>query len=390
MMDMLLSDLDRDPYPVLARMRASERLSWVEELGMWFVTNYDDAQAILRDNQNFIVGTDQSLIYDTFGAHMLTTEGELQERHRRQFRGAFAPARIRAAMTADVRGIVDRLISGFQANGEVELRSAFASRLPILSILHLFGFPASAEPQLRLWYDSFEAALANFEWSESVRDTARTNVVAFHALIQEQIDKVRTCPGEDLLSAVVLDGGENQLDDEEIKRNASIIFFGGISTVEALIMNAVYGLCTHPQMLDRVREDRSLIAGVIDETMRWLAPVQSATRHVAHPIHFAGVDLAPGDIVNCMIGAANRDPAVFPDPDQFSLDRPNSKRHLGFAVGPHFCLGSHLARLEAETALEALLSNCPRLRLRDEAAVEVRGYEFRQPKALQLVWEATG
>jgi cytochrome P450 len=100
-----------------------------------------------------------------------------------------------------------------------------------------------------------------------------------------------------------------------------------------------------------------------------------------------GVTLAPGDTINCMLGAANRDPAIFDRPHAYTLHRPNLSRHLGFAAGPHFCLGSHLARLEADCALRALFRRLPGLRLADPAQVEVRGAEFRQPRSLPVVWD---
>lgn len=380
----LLEALDRDPYPLYATMRASTTAAtWVEALGLWMVTRHADVQQILRDDARFLVGTEASLIHDTFGAHMLTSDGPDQVRQKAAFRGAFAPARIRAAMAAHVDAIVAALIDGFARDGKVELRKSFAARLPVLAILRLFGLAAEAEADLRQWYDAFEAALANFTRDPAVRARAAEHVVEFHALVQAGIDRVRAVPGGDLLSAVV-HARDNTLTDDEICRNAAIIFFGGISTVEALILNAVHALALDPALQARVAADKALIPLVIEETMRWTSPVQSATRHTVAPVTFGDVTFPAGATVNCMLGAANRDPSVFPDPDRFDIDRPNLRSHLGFAAGPHFCLGSHLAKLECASALDALLTRCSGFTLATPA--DVRGYEFRQPRRLDLIF----
>lgn len=177
------------------------------------------------------------------------------------------------------------------------------------------------------------------------------------------------------------------MDGEAIERNALIILFGGISTVEALILNALYALSMNPGCLARVRAEPSSLRAVLDETIRWAGPVQSATRHVAHDTEVAGIPLQAGETVNCMIAAANRDPEVFADPDRFDIDRPGLRKHLGFAIGPHHCLGSSLAKLEGRIALEELLSRLPGCRVADMAAAKPHGSEFRQPEELKLVWD---
>jgi cytochrome P450 len=379
--------VERDLYAVFAQLRVEEPATWVEKLRMWWVVRHDDVHKILFDTENFVTGTPGSVIYDTFGAHMLTTEGAAHAHQRGAFRGAFSPGAIRVRMEVEVARMVGRLIDGFAKDGRVELRSAFASRLPVLSMLALFGFDEAEEAHLRQWYDAFEAALANFTWDQGVRERAWACRDAFHALIQQRIDAVRAEPGDDLMSQVVHAQGEDRLTDEEIRNNAGIIFFGGISTVEALILNAVYALCTHPEVFARLRADPSLTPAVIEETVRWLSPVQSATRHAVNDVVVAGVQIAAGDTVNCMLGAANHDPDLFPDPERFDIDRPNGRRHLGFAVGPHFCLGSHLARLEGRTAIERFLARLPNLRLDPAHTVSIHGYEFRQPRELHLLFD---
>jgi cytochrome P450 len=382
-----LAEIESDPYTVFERLRKEAPIAWIEPLQMWWAVRYADVQTILAAPTSFTTCFETSTILRTFGAHMLTEEGAEQERFKASFRGAFAPAAVRHSFEMGVRNIARGLIEGFVHRGAGELRTDLASRLPILTILSVFGLPHTAEPQLRSWYDSFEHALANFIRDPTVAALAQANVVLFHELLQNHIDRVRGRGGDDLLSRVVNQSDDDRLSDDEIRRNASIIFFGGISTVEALILNSLYALCTHREVMSAVRADRSLIPSVIEEVLRWLSPVQSATRQVVRDIEIGGVALKAGDTINCMLGAANSDPGVFPEPDSFRLGRPEIRRHLAFAAGPHFCLGSHLAKLEGRIALELLLGSCSGLRLDPAEAIRIEGYEFRQPKRLSMRWQ---
>jgi cytochrome P450 len=176
------------------------------------------------------------------------------------------------------------------------------------------------------------------------------------------------------------------LTDAEIRRNISIIFFGGISTVEALILNSLWALLQHPETLQRVRATAALLPKVVEETIRWLGPVQSATRHAINDCTYRNVRFTARDAVNCMLAAANRDPSVFPAPERFDIDRNNLHRHLGFATGTHACLGLHLARATGRIALEHLLAELPGLRLDCEKSPPPSGYEFRQPRSMWVSW----
>lgn len=380
-----VDELTRDPYPVYARLRSSEPVSWVSALDMWYVTRYEDVKTILMDAERFTTASPDSLIYDTFGAHMLTTEGAEHDRYRQPVQPTFTPGAIRKAFESAIEQAVQRLIDSFRSQGQADLRTAFAARLPIQVILTVFGMSPDAERSMRGWYDSFEGALANFTRDAQVSQAARDNVAEFHAYLGEAMR--RAGGGQaNLLATLVNAPAPHRLSDEEIQRNASIILFGGISTVEALILNSLWALFTHPDTLARVRADLMLAPKVVDETIRWLSPVQSATRHVTRDTEFQGVKLSRGDTLNCMLGAANRDPAVFPDPDVFNIDRPNAHRHLGFATGPHACLGFQLARTEARIAIVRLLTEFPALQPIGERVSPPVGYEFRQPRAMPVTW----
>lgn len=382
-----LDELEADPYPAFARLREAEPVSWVAALGMWYATRHADVRAVLLDPTRFTTAWEHSTIYETFGAQMLTTEGETHDRYRMAALQAFMPGNIRARLEPAMEQAAERLVDGFVRDGEAELRAAFASRLPVQSILLAFGMPLEGEPLMRRWYDSFERALANFEGDAAVQAQARSDVAEFHAFLDEAMAAARAGRSGDGLLATLVNAPDTQrLADDEIRRNMSIVFFGGISTVEALLLNSLWALFEHPDAMARVRGDLALLPKAVDETMRWLSPVQSATRHVVRDTELAGARLREGDVLNCMLGAANHDPAVFADPSRFDLDRTNAGAHLGFAMGPHMCLGFRLAKAEARVGLTHLLSRLQDL-ARDMARSEPpSGYEFRQPRRLTVTW----
>jgi cytochrome P450 len=385
--EITLAELDRDPYPVFERLRQYEPISWIAALNMWYVVGYEDVRTALLDTSRLTTESAQSTILDTFGSHILTTEGVMHERYRQALRQPFTPSFIRTHLEAAIAAAAIALIQEFEQQGQAEIRSAFASRLPIQVILLVCGLPPAAEPQMRRWYDSFEAALANFTRDHEIRANARRSVAEFHALLDDAINSTIRVHDNSLLARLVQAPASERLSHDEIKRNLSIVFFGGISTVEALLLNSLWALFEHRDVLQRVQSDFALLPQLIEETMRWLSPVQSATRHVVTPFEWQGIEFASHDTVNCMLGAANRDPAVFTDPDRFDLDRANSRRHFGFATGTHACLGSHLAKAEARIALEVLLGRLRNLRLERSQTDAPSGCEFRQSRRMTVSWD---
>jgi cytochrome P450 len=382
-----LTELEDNPYRVYARLRALEPVSWIPVLGIWYVTRYEDVRVITMDSARFTTASDHSLIYDTFGTQILTSEGSDHARYRRAVQPNFQPSYIRQNFESTIVAAASRLIEEFRATGETDLRAAFAARLPIQTILEVFGLPLEDETALRNWYDVFERGLSNFTRDEDVRRETHANMAQFHQYLDAAIRTARGGNDQGLLSTLARAPLERRLSDEEIRRNMSLILFGGISTVEALILNSLWALFQQRDTLDRIRSDPRLIPRAIDETLRWLSPVQSATRHVIYDTQYAGVELRAGEIVNCMLGAANHDPAVFADPERYDIDRANAQRHMAFATGGHSCLGLHLAKAEGRIALEQLLARLPGLRPIPEHNSPPRGYEFRQPRAMPVRWD---
>jgi cytochrome P450 len=380
-------ELDRDPYGVYARLRPTEPISWLPALGMYYVLSHGLYRQVMLDDRAFTVGFPGSTVFETMGAHMMSVDGPEARRFKNAHRRFFLPGTIRAGLEPSADAIAAELIDGFAREGAGDLRLLFAARLPVLVMLDLLGLSREDEGFIRGFIDDLGAGLANTQDDAAIREKARAGIAAFYDRIGQALDAVRAWrrPGS-LLDALAHAPEDERLTDEEIKRNAAIILFGGISTVESMVLNALHALTLNPQTLARVRSDRSLLPQAIDETVRLLGPVQTSHRHVSCGIEIAGISFVPGDIIACSQGAANHDPAVFPDPQAFDIDRPNLRQSVAFAHGPHLCLGMHLARAEGRIALENLLTRLPGLRAMESRRESPRGCEFLQPASFWAEW----
>ena len=373
------AQLDADPYPVFARLRAVEPVTWAAALGQWFVTRHDIAMEVLRDHERFRTDDVSSPIHDTFGAQLLSTEGDLQ----RRYKLACAPpfnARAVEESRALVETIVARHAQRLARGTSVELRSAYAAPVALATIARVIGLPETLDAQLREWYDTFADALMNYERDPQVRTRAHAAVQAFHAAIAPRLSA--PAAADRSLLAGLARAHPRMLSDGEIGANALIILFGGIETTEGLIANALWALLTHPHALARARGSDDDLDRCIEESLRWEPAVQTATRYAASDLELHGAAIPRGAVVQCMLGAMNRDPAQLADPDRFDPWRPDMPAHSAFGFGRHYCLGAALARLEARVAIRRLLTDHPAIALDPARCRPPVGREFRKVDAL--------
>lgn len=359
-----LERLERDPHQLLAELRAREPVSWVPALGGWLITSHELAAAVMRDDRRFTVDDPRFSTAVVVGPSMLSLDGEEHERHRGQFAAPFRPTEVRERFTAFVEQEVQRLIDELAGAGGAELRRSFAGPLAAVTIAHALGVGREEVDELLAWYDQIVAGVnAITAGAEVPAATAE----AFAALTDRlQGSGFRT---------------------RELVSNAAVLLFGGIETTEGMIANAVLALLRHPDQLARVRAQPQLVDRAVDESLRLEPAAAIVDRYATEEAELAGVRVAAGELVRVSLTGANRDPSVFAEPDRFDLDRPNPRRHLAFAQGPHVCLGIHLARLEARVALVGLLAHFPRLRLDPGRPAEVSGLVFRKPRELFVRWD---
>lgn len=379
--DVSRAQLDVDPYPVFRALREREPVVWAPQLGQWLVTSRELGMEVLRDPERFRTDEASSPIRDTFGAQMLSTEGDEQRRFKLACASPFN-ARAVDESRAMVEEIVRDAVDALPRSGAVELRSAYAAPIALTTIARVIGLPAELDVQLRAWYDTFAAALANYERVAETRTRAHAAVRAFHDAIAPRL--AAPAAADQSLLAGLARAHPRMLDDGEIGANALIVLFGGIETTEGLIANALWALLTHPDILARVRDSDADLERAIEESLRWEPAVQTATRYAAADLDFHGARIARGAVVQCMLGAMNRDPGHVADPDRFDPWRTDPVAHTAFGFGRHYCLGAALARLEARTAVRAALERYPLLALDLARTRPPAGHEFRKVEALQV------
>jgi cytochrome P450 len=352
------------PYALLARLRAEEPVSWIPALGGWLVTRRDLALTAMRDARTFTVQDPRFTTAQVVGPSMLSLDGPEHDRHRAPFVPPFRLGEVRRELGPVVREEVARLLDGLAPAGEAELRRQFAGPLAAAVVTRALGLGHVGVDAVLGWYDVIAGAVTD-------------------------LTAGRPAPPEAAEAVAALGGAVGAARDSEYASNVAVMLFGGIETTEGMIANAVAHLLADPDALALVRGDGAALAGAVEESLRLEPAAAVIDRYATADTELGGARIAERDLVRISITAANRDPATYEDPDRFDPRRANAGRHLAFAAGPHVCVGMHLARLEAATAIAALLERLPGLRLRDGRAPEVRGLVFRKPPALQVVWEAT-
>ncbi|HET7051708.1 MAG TPA: cytochrome P450 [Solirubrobacteraceae bacterium] len=375
-----LDQLERDPHPVLAQLRVSEPVSWIPAMDCWLVTRHDLALRVIRDAATYTVDDPRFSTGRVIGPSMLSLDGETHARHRAPFAPPFKPLAVRDRFAEVVTVEARRLVEQLAPAGQAELRRSLAGPLAAYAMTRALGLGPGEVAAVLTWYDAIVSAVTEITAGSDVPDSGRE---AFSALRDRLLEVIRSEDHESLLAAAASD---TELSDDEIVSNAAVLLFGGIETTEGMIVNAVLALLERPDELARVRREPSLLDTAIEESLRLEPAAAVVDRYAAGDVELDGIAIGDGDPVRVSIAAANRDPTVFTDPDRFDLDRPNAGRHLAFAHGPHVCVGVHLARLEALTALTILLDRLPALRLDPEQPAAVRGLVFRKPPALHVVW----
>jgi cytochrome P450 len=376
-----LADLEGDPHPVLARLRATAPVAWVPVLGAWLVTGYDLAVAVLRDPRTFTVDDPRFSTAQVVGPSMLSLDGAPHARHRAPFNRPFRRDEVYARLAAFTRAETGRLVSAIEPHGTAELRRAVAGPLAVAVMAEVLGLGQADPGTILTWYDGI-VAVVQAEGAAAGRGSAPAGTVAFRDLAASLRGVIAR--GDSLLAEVT-----GALSEEEAISNAAVLMFGGIETTEGMITNALLHLLSSAQ-LALVLADPSLVPAAVEESLRLEPAAAVVDRYATADTRLGGAGIRAGDQVTVSITGANRDPAVFASPDAFDVRRANAGRHLAFAHGPHFCLGAHLARLEAQVAVETLLARLPRLRLDPGYPSAPRGLVFRKPPALRVRWDSGG
>ncbi len=383
------ADLAGDLHPVLRRLRAAEPVSWLPALGGWLVTSRDLALRVLRDSASFTVDDPRFSTARVVGPSMLSLDGAEHKRHREPFAEAFRLAEVEAGLREFVGAQAESLVSGLAPAGHAELRRGLAGPLAVAVVAEVLGL-GQADPQAILsWYDEIVGAVSAMAGQPATGHATAPVAAgagaarAFRELSERLREVIDGGRGDSLLAAAARTGG---LSSGQVVSNAAVLAFGGIETTEGMICNAVWYLLSDPGQLRAVIADPGLIANAVEESLRLEPAAAVVDRYAAVDARLGPAQIRRGDLVTVSLAGAGRDPAFFADPDRFDVHRANARQHLAFAHGPHFCLGAHLARLEAQAAVREVL-RLPGLRLDPARRHAPRGVVFRKPAALHAAWD---
>jgi len=358
-----------DPYPLFHRLRTEDPVHWEADLEFWALTRYADALYALREDSLL-----SSAIHDSprpggvglsSARWFVFLDPPRHTRLRALVHSAFTP-QVVEGLRARIQAIVDELLDRAAEAGRLDLIADLGFPLPAIVIAELLGVPAEDRAQFRAWSADLAAAggLVRMAADGAERlSRARAGGAALNAYFRDIIRERRRAPRDDLVSRLTgVQSAEGTLSEEELVDTCALLLFAGHETTTNLIGNGMLALLRHPDELSRLRADPSLIGSAVEELLRYDSPVQMRVRVARETVEIGGRRIAKGQRVLILVGAANRDPARFPDPDRLDIARPDN-RHLAFGHGIHFCTGAPLARLEGAIAIRRLLRRFPRLEL---------------------------
>lgn len=366
------ADFIADPYPRYAHLREHApvlRACTPDGAAIWLVTRYADVRAALADPRLSLDkaraaadGYQGFALPPALDVNLLNLDPPDHTRLRRLVTAAFTRRRVEA-LRPRVQEIADELVDAFTGRGRAELMGEFAGPLPVLVIAELLGIPESQRGDFRTWTDTMLVP-GSGDPSEA-RRRQRAAIGQLAAFLSDLIAAKRRDAGPDLLSALlaVHDHDDGRLSDDELTSLAFLLLFAGYESPVHHIGNTVLAVLTDPGLAARVRADPQALAAAGEEVLRHDTPSTLAIRRFAtESLTIAGQRIPAGDTVMLALGAANRDPAQFADPDTVDIDR-GETGHVGFGHGIHYCLGASLARIEAQVAIATLLRRLPDLRL---------------------------
>lgn len=387
-----------DPYPTFARMRAQAPV-WRAPQNRWFLTGYSETVELLRDKRFGRGYDDPDALMRRFGPTALQEPAVVELSHMMLMRDPPSHTRLRGLVTkaftarriealrSRIQELTDQLLSKVEPLGRMDAIRDLAFPLPVLVICELLGIPEADRAHFVTRTSSGGALLNPTPPTRAELDAANAGSQRSAAYFENLFEVRRRDPQDDLITELVqAEEAGDRLTTAELRANVNLLFAAGHETTVNLIGNGILNLLRHPDQWRILIDDPSLVPNAIEEILRYESPVQAVGRSVAEAGDLGGVALAKDDIVVSLVGAANRDPQVFADPDRLDVTR-KDLRPLSFGGGIHFCLGAQLARIEAAVVFETLLRRMPTLRLAEPLEPKWRpSFTLRGLTELPVEW----
>ena len=375
-------DHAQNPYPTFHLLRRHDPVYWSEPWGCWLLTRYDDIVATLANPKQFTsVGRftpTMSLpeplkrqirpLERHYTRGLINVDPPDHTRIRHLVQKAFSTRTV-STMADYVSDIVERLLDAVEPAGEIDVIRDLSYPLPITVIAELMGVPVTDHEKLKRWSGRIVEFMATPKPAPEVLLSSQDALVSLQDYFKSIYKQRRVAPRNDLISMLVeVEESGDRLTEEEMVSTCVTILIGGHETTTYLISSGMLALMQHPDEMRKLERRPELAAIAVEEMLRYESPFQRNRRIATEDVEVGGRRIKKGQLLVQMMGAANRDPDVFPNPDVFDIER-HPNRHLSFGYGPHFCLGAPLARLEAPIAINAMLRRLPRMEIATDELV---------------------
>jgi cytochrome P450 len=386
-----VAELDRDPYPFYAHLRAHAPVAYVPAVNLWMATRWDDVEAVAKDADTFTAVVESSPVDRCFGQPtIITTDGPVHRELRRATDPKYRPARVNEYIEALVRPVAEdhaELVSRMAAaEGSVDLMTDYFEPISTLTLARSMGFTEVDMETLRRWFRGLAQGATNFENDPAKQAEGDATADEIRAYATRLFDVVETTPDDSALSHMLHDGmPDGQTRPREFLMPTILVtLLGGMQEPGHGAGSVLTGLLTHPDQLRAVQEDRAdLLMAAVDEGLRWVAPIGTQTRQTTRDVEIGGVVVPAGEPIAAVVASACHDESRVARPERFDIFRTDGAP-AAFGFGGHYCSGHWFARHQVRIALEVLLTRFPDIALVDGYEPSFVGWEFRAPTALPV------
>ena len=386
-----------NPYPIYTSLRNEAPVYWDETVQAWLISRYDDVISILFDTTHFTTVIPPLSLSDTqresrrqileiVSVLMDFVEPPNHIRLRRLVSKAFSNEIEGAA--EKIQQVVNNLLDAVQANGQMDVISDLAAPLPITLLVELLGVPAKESAVLGQWGANLNRVIGNIPTTPEEDKHILQNIQDMNNYFRVLLEQRRQNPKNDLISALALvEEQGDKLSDDEILINIGLLLAAGTGTPTHLIGTGLLSLLQHPDQMQKLQDNPSLIGSAVEEFLRYDAPLQWAIRFATEDMEMHGQLICKNQTILVGLGSANRDEKHFPNPDQFDITREDN-HHLAFGYGPHACMGAPFLRLQVQNAISIILKRLRNLRFATIDIEWVYAPAFRALKSLPVTFEA--
>jgi len=378
-----IPDLYRNPYPIYQKLRAESPVHWVPAVNRYMVTSYQACHVIEQDQERFSADETNSLMKRAMGHSMLRKDDPEHDVDRKSYGNVLRPKAIKEHWNAIFQANSDKYLAQLKAAGSgADFIWDYAAPYAAENLRLIMGFHNATQEDMQRWSQTMIDGTGNYADDPEVWAKSEQSYNEVDDAIDEILPYLRKNPDSSLLSGMT----SMPIPLEAIRANMKMTIGGGLNEPRDVLGTTVWALLANPDQLAQVLADEALYARAFEESVRWVAPIGMYPREVRQDTVLEGVQLPAGARLGIVVGAANRDPAVFEDPESFNINR-EKKPHLAFGGGNHFCAGAWVARASvAQIAMPQVFRELPNLRLDPDNAPVDAGWVFRGMTKMPVLW----